>query len=168
MSCDRLLQRFSSEVYTAAMVVRVRAQQDDDLPELMVIWRAAVEASHSFLSPDDIDWYQELVSGYLPRMSDLSVAVDDDGRPVGFIAQEAGEIYMLFVAPRSQGMGVGSALLEHVSETEPTLRLDVNEQNRTALAFYLARRFEQVGRSEQDGQGRPFPLLHLARRPPTS
>ena len=130
----------------------------------LVIWRAAVEASHGFLTPDDIDWYEELVSGYLPRMSDLRVAVQDDGRPVGFIAQESGEIHMLFVAPHAQGTGVGSALLEHVSQTEPTLRLDVNEQNPTALAFYLAR-----GLSKSDGRSwtvrvDPFPsfISHAA------
>ena len=158
----------SSLVKTAAMAVRIRARQDDDLPQLLVIWRSAVEVSHGFLTTDDVDWYEQLVSDYLPRMNDLRVAVQDDGRPVGFIAQEAGEIYMLFVAPHAQGTGVGSALLEHVSETEPTLRLDVNEQNPTALAFYLSRRFEQVGRSELDGQGRHYPLLHLARRHLTS
>lgn len=150
------------------MAVRIRARQDDDIAELLVIWRAAVEASHRFLTPDDIDWYEGLVSDYLPKVSDLRVAVHDDGRPVGFLAQEAGEIQMLFVAPRAQGTGVGSALLEHISETEPQLRLQVNEQNPTALAFYLARGFQQVGRSELDDQGRPFPLLHLARRRPTS
>jgi putative acetyltransferase len=158
----------SSVVETAAMAVRIRARTDDDISELLLIWRSAVEASHAFLTTDDIDWYEELVSGYLPKMGDLRVAVDDDGRPVGFIAQEAGEIHMLFVAAQAQGMGVGSALLEHVSQTEPTLRLDVNEQNPIALAFYLGRGFEQVGRSELDGQGRPFPLLHLARGRPAS
>jgi putative acetyltransferase len=144
------------------MAVRIRARQEDDLPQLLVIWRSAVEASHGFLTPEDVDWYEKLVAQYLPRMSDLRVAVQHDGLPVGFIAQEAGEIHMLFVAPDAQGTGVGSALLEQVSETEPCLRLDVNEQNLTALRFYLSRGFEQVGRSDLDGQGRPFPLLHLA------
>jgi putative acetyltransferase len=164
---DRLVP-LSSVVDTAGMAVNIRAQQDDDLPQLLVIWRSAVEAGHRFLTSEDIDWYGELVADYLPKMSDLRVAVRDDGRPVGFIAQEAGQIHMLFVAPHSQGTGVGSALLAHVSETEPILRLDVNEQNPTALAFYLARGFELVGRSEMDGQGRPFPLLSLARRQATS
>ncbi|HYI59764.1 MAG TPA: acetyltransferase [Microlunatus sp.] len=150
------------------MAVRIRPQRVEDLPQLILIWRGAVEASHGFLTPDDVDWYEELVSGHLPRMSDLRVAVRDDGRPVGFIAAEAGEIHMLFVAPQAHGTGVGTALLEHVGATESTLRLDVNEQNPAAVAFYLARGFEQVGRSELDGQGRPFPLLHLVRRQPMS
>ncbi len=42
------------------------------------------------------------------------------------------------------------------------LRVEVNEQNDAGLAFYLARGFSLVSRSETDRDGRPFPLLHLA------
>jgi putative acetyltransferase len=150
-------------VQTVAMAVRVRGARDEDLTSLLPIWRAAVEASHGFLTSEDVDWYEKLVAGYLPQMGDLRVAVDADDAPLGFIAQDAGEIHMLFVSPDFQGRGVGSALLEDVAQDQPELRLDVNEQNPAALAFYTAKGFEQVGRSEVDGQGRPFPLLHLAR-----
>jgi putative acetyltransferase len=39
----------------------------------------------------------------------------------------------------------------------------VNEQNEGACAFYRKLGFRQVGRSELDDSGRPFPILHLAR-----
>ncbi|SLJ82783.1 putative acetyltransferase [Mycobacteroides abscessus subsp. abscessus] len=39
----------------------------------------------------------------------------------------------------------------------------MNEDNPTARKFYAAKGFEEIGRSEIDGQGRPFPLLHLRR-----
>ena len=116
------------------MAVRVRGVRDEHLTSLLSIWRAAVEASHGFLTSEDVDWYEKLVAGYLPQMGDLRLAVDADDAPLGFIAQD-----------------------------QPELRLDVNEQNPAALAFYTAKGFTQVGRSEVDGQGRPFPLLHLAR-----
>ena len=145
------------------MAVQIRGVQDEDLTSLLTIWRAAVQASHGFLTPEDVDWYEQLVAGYLPRMADLRVAVDADDTPLGFIAHDAGKIHMLFVSPDAQGRGVGTALLEHVARDQPELRLDVNEQNPAALAFYTAKGFTQVGRSEVDGQGRRFPLLHLAR-----
>ena len=148
---------------TVAMAVRVRGVRDEDLTSLLSIWRAAVEASHGFLTSEDVDWYEKLVAGYLPQMGDLRVAVDADDAPLGFIAQDAGEIHMLFVSPDAQGRGAGSALLEHVAQDQPELRLDVNEQNPAAVAFYTAKGFRQVGRSELDGQGRPFPLLRLVR-----
>jgi putative acetyltransferase len=39
--------------------------------------------------------------------------------------------------------------------------VDVNEQNPQGVAFYRHMGFEQVGRSELDGQGNAFPLLHM-------
>jgi putative acetyltransferase len=39
--------------------------------------------------------------------------------------------------------------------------VDVNEQNPQGVGFYRHMGFEQVGRSELDGQGNPFPLLHM-------
>lgn len=41
-------------------------------------------------------------------------------------------------------------------------RVDVNEQNEQALGFYRRLGFEVVGRSALDGQGRPYPLLHMS------
>lgn len=38
----------------------------------------------------------------------------------------------------------------------------MNEQNPQAVGFYLHYGFVQTGRSPLDGEGRPFPLLHMA------
>jgi putative acetyltransferase len=40
---------------------------------------------------------------------------------------------------------------------------DVSEQNPQAAGFSVRQGFVAVGRSETDGEGRPFPLLHLNR-----
>lgn len=144
------------------MVLTLRPAHTDDHEALLRVWRRAVEATHDFLTAADVDWYERAVAEYLPRMSDLRVA-DEDGRAVGFIAQEDGEIQMLFVDPSRHGKGIGSALLAAVAEEHPELRVDVNEANPSGRAFYAARGFVEVGRSELDGEGRPFPLLHLRR-----
>lgn len=39
--------------------------------------------------------------------------------------------------------------------------VDVNEQNEQAHRFYLSQGFKQVGRSELDDDGRPYPILNL-------
>ncbi|GAB3766061.1 GNAT family protein [Microlunatus parietis] len=67
-----------------------------------------VEATHLFLTPADIDGFADLVAGYLPRMNDLRVAVDAADRPLGFSAQDGGEIHMLFVDPAAHGQGIGT------------------------------------------------------------
>jgi putative acetyltransferase len=143
--------------------VTIRARRDGDEPALLAIWRAAVEATHHFLTPTDVDWYSDLVAGYLPKMNDLRVAVNSADHPLGFIAHDVGEIHMLFVDPATHGRGIGTLLLEDVARDFPTLRLDVNEQNPTARRFYEAKGFTQTGRSPRDQQGRPFPLVHLSR-----
>jgi len=38
---------------------------------------------------------------------------------------------------------------------------DVNKDNTSALAFYLKNSFQVTGESEQDDQGRDYPILHL-------
>jgi putative acetyltransferase len=42
----------------------------------------------------------------------------------------------------------------------------VNEQNPAAVGFYEALGFTVRGRSPVDGEGRPFPLLHMHRPAP--
>ncbi|MFF2050385.1 acetyltransferase [Leifsonia sp. NPDC058194] len=149
------------------MLVTIRPARPDDHSALLAVWRHAVEATHHFLTADDIDWYEGMVASYLPQMADLRVAVVDDAdTPAGFIAQDDGEIQMLFVDPARHGSGIGTALLEAVAPGHASLRVDVNEDNPSGRAFYAARGFVQTGRSVLDGEGRPFPILHLRRPAP--
>ncbi len=131
-----------------------------EYPALVAIWRSAVRATHDFL--DDADFArieQALASDYFPAVA-LTVA-ERDGRPVGFAGTLDGALEMLFVDDAVRGAGIGSALLAHVLAEQGVRRVDVNEQNPAAHGFYLSRGFVQIGRSELDGDGRPYPILHL-------
>jgi putative acetyltransferase len=145
-----------------ALTIRPAVTHDHD--RLVEIWRAAVEATHHFLATQDVDWYERLVRGYLSRMGDVRVAEVTGGAVLGFVAQDDGEIHMLFIDPSHHGRGVGTALLDDIANDFSLLRVDVNEENPSGRRFYAARGFQQVGRSEIDGQGRPHPLLHLVRQ----
>ena len=68
---------------------------------------------------------------------------------------------MLFIAPDSRGRGIGKALVSYAVAIMGAQELDVNEQNPQALGFYQRMGFQVVGRSALDGQGNPFPLLHM-------
>ncbi|RII15928.1 putative N-acetyltransferase YjaB [Streptomyces sp. YIM 130001] len=132
-------------------------------PRLVEVWRSAVEATHDFLAAGDITYYeQRIISDYLPQL-DVTVAVSGDGaRIVGFSGLADGKLEMLFVDARQRGGGVGSALLRDALAKIPGLLVDVNEQNPQAVEFYRRKGFRTIGRSATDGDGRPFPLLHLA------
>ncbi len=128
----------------------------------MQIWRDAVEATHDFLRPDDRDAIERELAPFLPT-APLWLATDDRDRPTGFMLLDGSHVEALFVDPAVRGQGVGRALVEHAQSLHPTLSVDVNEQNAQAVGFYLHLGFSPTGRSDLDGQGRPYPLVHLRR-----
>lgn len=71
------------------------------------------------------------------------------------------QVDMLFVDPIFHRRGIGRALLDFTRRDYPCIFLDVNEQNSAGAKFYAHYGFTVIGRSETDGQGRPYPLLHL-------
>ena len=80
---------------------------------------------------------------------------------IGFLGVADQKIEMLFVSPNAQGQGIGSMLCQHAIEHHSATKVDVNEQNHRAIIFYEKIGFEIIGRSELDGQGNPYPILHM-------
>lgn len=56
------------------------------------------------------------------------------------------------------------AIRKSIERQSRPLHVDVNDQNPGAVKFYEAMGFETIGRSAVDGDGRPFPLLHMRER----
>lgn len=137
------------------------------LAELVACWRASVEATHAFLSPDDI----ERIAGYVPEaiasVAHLTICRDEGNKIAGFIGVDGAMIEMLFVDPALRGHGLGTLLLDHATSTFGATLVDVNEQNEQAVGFYRHYGFEVFDRSATDGMGDPFPILHM-RLSPTS
>ncbi|TVR09614.1 MAG: acetyltransferase [Salinarimonadaceae bacterium] len=142
----------------------LRPGRRDETAALFAIWEAAVAASHDFVTPADLAMYARLVrENYLPRAKPR-VAAAADGRPVGFIGVAQGTIEALFVDPSWAGRGCGRALVADALAgiaAPRRLRVDVNEQNEGARAFYARLGFKLIGRSRLDACGRPYPILHL-------
>ncbi|WP_246427909.1 acetyltransferase [Paenibacillus phyllosphaerae] len=135
-------------------------QEEHEL--LTAIWERAVRATHGFLAEADIQFYRSLVREHALSAVELWVTRGEDGTPVGFMGLADMRIEMLFVDPDYHGRGIGSALIRHAESIKGLpLEVDVNEQNEGAYAFYSKHRFVKTGRSDTDGSGRPFPLLHL-------
>ena len=141
----------------------VRPGTAADVPRALEIWRCAVDATHGFLSPEDRAEIDRMVAEEFLPAADLWLVDDAEGRAVGFLAMVGDLINALFVDPQVHGQGYGSRLLDHALTLVPQARVDASEQADNALAFYLARGFKVVGRSETDGGGRPYPLIHLRR-----
>lgn len=96
------------------------------------------------------------------RAVELWVYLNKDLEPVGFMGLDGSKIEMLFVDPQHHGQGAGTQLIRHAESLKGHgLTVDVNEQNAGAHAFYKKYGFVQTGRSEVDGSGKPYPLIHM-------
>jgi putative acetyltransferase len=143
--------------------MKIRPGTAGDVPRALEIWRSAVDATHAFLAAADRKAIDTIVANdFLPNAA-LWLAVDETDGAVGFLVMDGAKIDALFVDPAHHRRGVGTALLGHALTLAPEATVDASEQATNAVPFYLARGFRIVGRSPTDGQGRPYPLVHLAR-----
>lgn len=134
-----------------------------DYGKMTEVWLASVRATHDFLSREDLEFYHlRLPSIYMPHV-DLYAINGSDGDCCAFMGLSQDTIEMLFVHPHHMGKGYGSALLRFACEEKGILNVDVNEQNGQALKFYLQHGFCIVGRDDTDSEGKPYPILHLAK-----
>lgn len=141
--------------------MKVREGLPADVPRALEIWRAAVDATHGFLTPEDRVEIDRMVAEQFLPQAELWLAEDGDGHVLGFLVMERNEIDALFVDPAAHGQGYGTALIEHALTLSPHATVEASEQASNALPFYEARGFVRIGRSETDPQGRPYPLVRL-------
>ena len=137
----------------------IRCYQNE-YPALVEIWERSVKATHAFLSNEDLNKIKKaLIPYYFPNVN--LYALTDSERLTGFIGLSSNLIEMLFIDDICRDKDYGSALINFALKQGAT-KVDVNEQNASALHFYQARGFRIIGRDETDGAGRPYPILHLS------
>lgn len=142
------------------MDIRRGVATDRDV--LLDIWLRSVQATHTFVSAEDIQSLIPLVQSYLASSEpEFWVACNDTAEIMGFMGMSGSKMESLFLAPEIFRRGVGRQLVQHAQALHGELTVDVNEQNAPARAFYEACGFVVEGRSELDDQGRPYPLLHM-------
>ncbi|MDR7121974.1 acetyltransferase [Rheinheimera soli] len=133
-----------------------------DYLKLLEIWEASVRSTHEFLAEDDLQELKPLILQHYFDAVDLRCAKNVHGEIQGFCGVHDGNIEMLFIAPDARGKGIGAMLSAHAIKEQGASKVDVNEQNEQALGFYQHIGFKVIGRSPLDGQGKPYPLLHMA------
>lgn len=131
------------------------------LSDLTALWRSSVEATHSFLSRENIDRIETYVPQAIEEVEHLVIAQDVNGVLLGFIGIAEQKVEMLFLCPDVRGQGLGRRLVEYAYERYHVSEVDVNEQNEQARVFYEHLGFAVVSRSETDAAGDPFPVLHM-------
>jgi putative acetyltransferase len=147
----------------AAIVLQdgVHPVTPEDFPRMVDVWEESVRATHHFLSEADIQKLKPLVRDVFHHPMALAAVRDETGQVAGFLGVDGEKLEMLFIHPAFRGAGAGRRLVRHAVDVLGATTVDVNEQNEQAVGFYLAMGFAVEGRSELDGQGNPFPLLHM-------
>jgi putative acetyltransferase len=152
----------SSHLSQQFYAVKIRQPKPTELEILLDIWLRSVRATHTFLTESDIQGLLPVVRDQvLPNLLELWVLCSDDSNPIGFMGLSNGSVEALFISPEHLRLGGGRMLIKHARQLKGLLHVDVNEQNSEAIKFYEANGFQVVGRSPLDGDGRPFPLLHM-------
>jgi putative acetyltransferase len=129
---------------------------------LVDVWLRAVRATHTFLTEDDIQHFLPFVREELASdKAEIWVLESGDGATIGFMVLSGDKMEALFLDPDQHRRGGGRLLVEHAQRLRGELTVDVNEQNPAARRFYEACGFVAEGRSERDGMGLPFPLVHM-------
>jgi putative acetyltransferase len=129
---------------------------------LIALWERSVRATHHFLPEEDIERFKPLIVEHFFPSVQLFGMVDEQGRILGFCGVSGDKLEMLFVAPDFLGKGIGKLLLQHAIHVMGIRFVDVNEQNPSAVGFYLYQGFRVDSRDELDEQGNPYPILHLS------
>lgn len=142
--------------------MHIRRAIPTDREVLLDTWLRSVQATHTFVSEEDIHSFIPLVQDYLASSEpELWILCADSGAIMGFMGMAGSKIDALFLAPEFHRQGGGRRLVQHAQSLRGELTVDVNERNRMACRFYEACGFVVEGRSELDDTGRPYPLLHM-------
>lgn len=142
--------------------MNIEITEKADHLKLIEIWESSVRATHHFLTESDLQELKPLILEQYFDAVDLRCVKNAHGEIQGFCGVHDGNIEMLFISPKARGKGIGAMLSTYAIKEQGATKVDVNEQNEQALGFYRHIGFKVLDRSAVDGQGKPYPLLHMA------
>lgn len=143
-------------------MLKIRMSRPSEASEIIQIWKNSVDATHDFLTTHDRQEIEKDVVSFFSE-TPVWVATNQEDQPLGFMFLHESHLEALFVDASDRGLGVGKRLISYALDLHTDLSVDVNEQNQQAIGFYQHMGFQVTGRSEQDNQGRPYPLLHISK-----
>jgi len=141
-------------------MIEIKKAQLEDYNRLMEIWESSVLATHTFLTENDFNLLKTMIpNDFFPAVRLFSIWSND--QIVAFVGVSDDNLEMLFVDAKSRGQHIGKTAIDFVIKQLHIYKVDVNEQNDQAVGFYKKMGYTQIGRSEHDGMGKPYPLLHF-------
>jgi ribosomal protein S18 acetylase RimI-like enzyme len=155
------------------MFVRTAGERDLAAIRALLVetWHATYDAIYGTKQVTEItdDWHS--IASLKARLTrpNSEFLVADDGKRIGGMAFAAATtdpkivlLNQLYVLPAYQRQGIGQALLDEVEASFPeanTLRVEVEEANKQAIAFYRSKGFVPAGSTVDCGGGSGLPAL---------
>ena len=137
----------------------IRKIKVTDYPRLMEIWESAVLSTHDFLKEEDFLYYKERLPVYFQYVN--LFGFEQEGILIGFMGIAEGNLEMLFIDNKYRGAGIGKKLITYAIDNLQVTKVDVNEQNVQAVGFYEYMGFNIYKRSNLDGEGNEYLILHM-------
>lgn len=131
----------------------IRKLETKDIDKIMDIWLSSSIDGHKFI--DEKYWrdnYDTVKNVYIP-MSEVFV-YEDNNEIKGFIGILNNEfIGALFVDKNSQGLGIGSKLINYALNKYNKLNLAVYKDNENAVKFYNNKGFKIINEQQNEDSG---------------
>ncbi len=148
------------------MFVRTASKRDLDAVRALLgeTWHATYDAIYGAerVAAITADWHSLASLRAQLERPHSEFLVADDGNAIGGMAfanaVDEGKtvmLHQLYVRPSMQGRGIGGMLLDEIVDSFPEaecIRLEVEEANLRAIAFYRAAGFVQAGRTANCGR----------------
>lgn len=142
--------------------IKKSERSENFVAKLLEIWEKSVQATHAFLSEEEILKIKEYVPGAICGVETLLVLFDKgENSPLGFMGIENKKIEMLFLSPDARGKGFGKMLIQYGIKNYSAAEVTVNEQNPKAKGFYEHLGFKTYKTSATDEQGNPYPIAWM-------
>ena len=137
----------------------IRKIKVTDYPRLIEIWESAVLSTHDFLKEEDFLYYKERLPVYFQYVN--LFGFEQEGILIGFMGIAEGNLEVLFIDNKYRGAGIGKKLITYAIDNLQVTKVDVNEQNVQAVGFYEYMGFNIYKRSNLDGEGKEYLILHM-------
>lgn len=113
----------------------IRKHQKKDLEALMDIWYKSSSIAHPFLDSKFVEKVKkDMKNLYIPNSE--TWVYEEDNIIKGFISMIGNEIGGLFIMPNQQSKGIGTKLVNFISQFHEELEVEVFKNNRIGRGFY--------------------------------
>lgn len=132
----------------------IREYRQADIDQVLAIWLTASIEAHNFIEPHFWESkVSEMRDVYIPASETFVLEYEE--KINGFYSLYGNTLAAIFVAPESQGKGMGTALLDDAKNRRESLQLSVYKENVPGIKFYEKHGFISLDEQIDEHTGHP-------------